>query len=417
MVDAQTQVFNEINSGFVDVKNESISKGLNTIQKKADLLSEVDDLEIKIGGDLQFDIRYSLNDASSLINDFYLRRARLNLEGKFQKIFGFRIKPNFAGSKLNIQDAYLDIKPVESLGIRAGKFKSPVGLELLQSATNLMFVELSLTNNLVPNRDLGVLLSGSFLGGTINYQAGLFNGVIDGSNSEGDDSNDKSFVARLFLQPFKQSELKILNGFGLGIGSSFETKTGTLIDPQLPSYKSAGRQTFFKFRSTSGDAEATVIAVGKYNRISPQAYFYAGRFGLLTEYVLVNQNVKLGSNSAELTNSAYQVAVSFLLTDDKASYKGVTPQFSFSPADGTWGAFELAFRYNALQVDEDAFPVYADDSKYPSETKGWAIGLNWYLNAFYKIVLNYESTQFTGIDGSKIIEDENILLLRFQFAY
>jgi hypothetical protein len=48
----------------------------------------------------------------------------------------------------------------------------------------------------------------------------------------------------------------------------------------------------------------SVIGAGTQYRLSPQAYYYAGPFGLRTEYVLSSQQVRLGSNMATLTNRA-----------------------------------------------------------------------------------------------------------------
>ena len=80
-----------------------------------------------------------------------------------------------------------------------GKFKAPVGLELLQSDSWTFFNERSLVSDLVPNRDLGVQVGGTIRDGAIAYAAGVFNGVADGgSSTNADFDSDKDVVGRVY---------------------------------------------------------------------------------------------------------------------------------------------------------------------------------------------------------------------------
>src|SRR5437867_4298090 len=78
-----------------------------------------------------------------------------------------------------------------TLRVRAGKMKSPFGIERLQSAQGLLFVERSLANNIVPNRDVGVQVHGELAQGAFGYQLALLNGVTDGGNIDGDTNDAK----------------------------------------------------------------------------------------------------------------------------------------------------------------------------------------------------------------------------------
>ena len=70
------------------------------------------------------------------------------------------------------------------------------------------------------------------------------------------------------------------------------------------------------------------MANGNRYLISPQAYYYVGPFGLLGEYVQTAQDVKNGNTFGEISTSAWQVAASYVITGEKASYKSVTPRKS-----------------------------------------------------------------------------------------
>ena len=50
-----------------------------------------------------------------------------------------------------------------------------------------------------------------------------------------------------------------------------------------------------------------------------------------------------------------------MLTGEDASYRGVTrPNHPFTVGSAGWGAWELVARYGELEVDDAAFPVFAD---------------------------------------------------------
>jgi hypothetical protein len=57
--------------------------------------------------------------------------------------------PDLGGIAPTIFDAYWDGKFVPQFTVRAGKFKPPIGLERLQSATDIAFAERGLPTNLV----------------------------------------------------------------------------------------------------------------------------------------------------------------------------------------------------------------------------------------------------------------------------
>ena len=177
-----------------------------TVSDKGVTLASADGANsIKLRGLVQLDSRVFFNDGGSVNNNgFIIRRARIISEGTFAKNFNFQIVPEFGGSSVALVDANLGwtIKP--ELQFKFGRFKSPVGLELLQSDSWTFFNERSIATNLVPNRDLGVLATGDVLGGKLNYTVGIVNGVADGAQTTNSDfDNEKDVVGRLWASPFK----------------------------------------------------------------------------------------------------------------------------------------------------------------------------------------------------------------------
>ncbi len=370
--------------------------------------------ELKLRGYVQADGRFVADDDTGNVTDtFTLRRVRPIFEGTLWKYYSFRIMPDFGGNTTVLQDAHLDANFLPEFRVRAGKFKSPFGLERLQSGTDIRFVERGLPTNLVPNRDLGVQLYGDLWGGVASYAVGYFNGVADGGSSNSDATDDKEFAGRLFFQPFK-NRFGPLQGLGVGIAGSYGDTHGV---EDLGAYRTQAQATFFSYRNDPV-APTIVSADGNHYRFSPQGYWYFKQFGLLGEYVRSVQDVELGAARDTLEHDAWQLLGSWVITGEENSFKSVTPKSSFDPFKGQWGAWELVARYSELDVDDDAFPVFASPTSRASLAEQWGVGLNWYLNRNYRVYANYEQTDFEGgATGGRDRNTEEAFFTRFQVSF
>jgi phosphate-selective porin OprO and OprP len=373
--------------------------------------------QLKLRGYVQADGRFWLGDDERPAADtFLLRRIRPILEGTLYEIFDFRIMPDFGEGQTRLFDGYVEARFTPAAKLRAGKFKPPVGLERLQSATDIVFVERALPSNLVPNRDVGVQLSGDLAAGRLNYAVGVFNGVADGGSGDTDTDDSKDAAARLFATPFAKEDGP-LEGLGFGIAASRGNQRGTAAAPALPIYRTPGQQTFFSYRTDGVASGGPTLADGARERFSPQAYLYRGPLGLMAEHVRSSQEVRRGTTTAELTHDAWQLAASWVLTGEDASFRGVPPRAPFDRETGAWGAVELVARFSALDVDDDAFPFFADPAVAASEATAWAVGVNWYLGRGVRLGANYETTSFEGGAPTGDREDERVLLTRLQINF
>ncbi len=384
----------------------------------------------KLRGVLHFDSRHYFDDVTpSTADTFLLRRVRPTLEGTLNGIFDYRFTPDFAGGRTIILDAFVAARLAPWATVTAGKFKVPVGLERIVSATDMRFIERGFPTSLLPNRDLGVQLGGNLAGGAASYSIGYFNGVSDGGSSDasGDVQNDTSgdWAARIFFTPFHSSAHYALRGLGFGIAGTYVDSTGSTATTLLPSYRTPGQQTFFSYRGTSGDVLGT-YADGERIRVTPQVYYTNGSFLALGEYARVSQDVTRvtptsGTRSESIDHSAWQVQLAWFATGEEQSIRGFKPTTVFSPKDGTWGAWELVARYHELDIDDDAFEgdanSFANPATAASKASAWGIGINWYLNQNYKWSLNYEVTSFDGGAATGDREDEKALLTRFAVGF
>ena len=423
---------------ILDRKQELVNEDVAAKQKAAPIVTASDkgfgiksadgQFEYRLRGLVHFDYRSfdGSAPASSIYDGFLARRIRPTFEGTVFGKYGFRFTPEFAESgdgsaisgisqnKSRVVDAYLDARFDPAYSFRFGKFKPFVGLERLQSGSDIKFIERSyVSNNILPNRDFGLSLYGEALDKKLNYAVGYFNGVKDGGENftSQDENNHKDFAARVFSTPFAGTD-SALAGLGIGIAGTWSQDSNS---NSLGSYKTAGQAyNFFAYTGTTSN--------GRRERIAPQAYYYKGPLGVIAEYAAVKQDVIKTSNSAtaSLTNSAWQIATSYLLTGEDASFKGVKPYNPFkSGAEGGWGAFELLARYQENNIDRDAVTFANTTNGYALGAKTWGIGLNWYLNEASRFSFNLERTKFSDLTRGTVLlgDTENFAVARYQLAF
>jgi phosphate-selective porin OprO/OprP len=360
------------------------------------------DSNLVVGAISQFDGRFFVGDDEDAHADqFGFRTLRLDLRGTVHDHFDFRILPDFAGSKLVVQDAYVDVHYSDVVKLRFGKFKVPFGIERLQNETSTTFTERGLPNNLVPNRDLGVQVFGEV--GVIAYQLGIFNGVADGGSSDGDATDDKEAAARVFVQPIK--------GLGFGGAATFGDKVANPAQPDTPVWKTSGQSTIFQYKDM-------VLADGRHWRATAQGYYYGGPFGLLAEYVRSVQHVVSNGTHDNVAADAWQAVAQYVITGDDATYNSVTPRHPFDPKTGAIGAFDVTARVAELrQTDGTVFALMADPTK--SARRAWSggLGVDWFANRSFRAVLDLERTWFTL--GAKVGDRaaETSIIGRVQLAF
>lgn len=396
---------------------------------------------IRLRGQLNADVRSygnSLAPSRSALTPgsegFFLRQVRPIVEGTLGGFIDYRLMPDFAGGRAILQDAYVVVRFKPWLALEAGKFKSPVGLERLQGDIDTRFVERALPDRFIPNRDVGVQLSGDLLGGRLTYQAAYLNGAPDGGSSDGNsapdaDNNDQKDIAlRLFALPFRDSQWFRLRAFGVGVGASFADQkgqvdgTGAATNALLAGYRTNGQQTFFGYRGST----TPTIAWGQRVRVSPQAYYYYGPLGVLAEYVAVRQDVRrvIGATDRQgtLQHSAWQLGLNWAVTGEEEGYRVPAPRQPYAVGGPGWGALELTARIAELRLDAEAFAGGANSFANPvgsaSRARAWTLGANWGLTQNFKLMFNYERTDFSGgAAGNADAPAESLLLTRFQFQY
>ncbi len=383
--------------------------------------------EINLHGQIQVDGRFPLSDDIDSGDDstFFVRRARPRINGRLGDFVDFELRWELADD-VYLTDAWGQLRLAgDAAKLRAGVFKMPIGLDRMMQSSDLWFMERSLTFNLTTGRDLGVELRGSLLGGALDYEVGVFNGINDGRRSrwEPDTNEGFDFAGWLVGRPFRHMEGSPLAGLALGLAGSVGSEDGAVDEAGggPVRYRTVARDEFFYL-----NAEDTRCDGERY-RWNPQLQYYLGPFGLLAEFLhskqdFVRGNETLGQEARTIETDAWMVEASWVLTGEDANFGAPLPARPFGHGGlGWWG---LAARYSALDTDEGAFEgdpetrLAADGSA--GDASAWGLSLIWYPIANFKWMLGFEQTLFNGDAGERGGGDrqtENVIQSRWQVAF
>jgi phosphate-selective porin OprO/OprP len=133
---------------------------------------------INLTGRLHFDARsidnnfgeFADRDSGAIGDRFTVRRARLGINGVFNKDFSYEMVTNLTGSNANatnsntstsfVDTAWVNYAAKPETQFRFGKFKQPYGLETLTSSNNISFMERSYQDQIAPGKQLGAMFHG-----------------------------------------------------------------------------------------------------------------------------------------------------------------------------------------------------------------------------------------------------------------
>ena len=390
---------------------------------------------VRLGGLLQADLREFVDEGSSTASKFLIRRARPYASGYFYDDWNYRLAPEFALASpvattysTTIADSFINYKPMEEIQVQAGKFKVPVSLEMNVGPAYTMFNERSVTENLTPNRDIGVMIHGLLWQGKLSWAAMVgANARNDTIDTGLDMASGNNGYFRLFAQPFKDetSIPEALHGLRLGIGGSlgYQTQSNAGTSALFTAYSTDGGNAFFNFPDG-------LNTQGERWRLTPQLYYSYGPFGLLGEFIAEKQGVSTsgvapGGGFTNYESTAWNVSANYVLTGEDATLDGIVPREPFDPENGGWGAWEMALRYDGMALGANMFRPVAQGGLGASATENatavngvsWAI--NWYLNRIIRLGLTVEYNAFTGggAPGTVVENNELGFLTRLQLMY
>jgi phosphate-selective porin OprO/OprP len=394
--------------------------------------SEDENFVLRLTGQMQADFRgYLDNHDTTDITTFLMRRARLGIEATLLKAYEFRLLPDFASTNSStagqVQDAYINVHYVDWLQVEGGKFKQPFSYEQLIQDRFVPFMERSMIDQLVPQRDVGAMIHGrNLLGNRLDYGVSIFNGEIN-NNPTTDQNNNKDLAWRVAVRPFEgEDPIEYLRGLQIGMAGTVGKEAESLSSLVL---RTPLQVPWFQFNSTAR-------LDGMRVRYSPEVVYFYGPLGAAAQYFSDDMQIRPNSvgpgfrELIDLPTQGFYVMTTYLLTGEvRREYSApVVPLRNFDPLHpiGSPGAIELVARVSKLHLNSKVFAPgpsnLSDPLKFSNGATETTVGVNWYLNAWVRLQFNWEHAWFEepvllGTNPGGRLKTQDTLATRFQVIF
>ena len=368
---------------------------------------------------------------SPLKSQFFIPRQRWYFTGRATKNVEFYTVINRGYGSLDLLDAFLNFNYDPRFQFRIGRTKTPTSYEYYQIAEgDLIAPERSLfIGNYAGNRQEGGMFHGQILDKSAEWAVGAFNGP---RRSFGDFNNDKDLYTFFNWRPFQHSDgLPGLKYFNVGGAYNFGNEDNpaqpqiftTQNDQSAPTSNAVVQSlspTFFKFNNN-------VVENGNRAQWAGWIAWYYKSFNILAEYDGAHQNYLITGQTrrTDLPIDGYSVTLYYFLTGEQITRRvDIKPRRNFAFKNGKLtgiGGIEAYGRYSTIDIGNVAFSGgLADRNLWASQAQAIDVGLNWYLNQYTKIYINYQHSMFgTPIYNgpSTFANSINLFNLRFQVFF
>jgi phosphate-selective porin OprO/OprP len=381
-----------------------------------------------LGGVFQTDYRY-YNESERADNRFDIRRAQIELTCHFNDWLKLNMEYELKNDVSDrLMDTYAEIS-FDGQALRIGHFKKPFSLEFQTSDAEVYFAERSMGNFLSPGRDVGVMISGSFLNHHIYYATGLFNADGEDTSGSGNDQDEPEVIGRLVCSPFAGGETDWLRNFQFGGSATFARMN--LSDLSLKVKSTGMVDTSRNIYELKHDTKFGVIQdVDDRWRIGLEAAWAWESLACQAEYIsLTYTSLKpAGSRTRDADFSSWYVSMLYFVTGEQPTFsKGVMdpfpPRNPFNLSAGNYGAFGIAARYDHFNGDRDWINPVSHVSV--DKAEAYSLAVNWILLPMHRIILDYTYTDLSdkirvkvNTDGSiDYIDKENAVTLRYSISF
>ncbi len=310
----------------------------------------------------------------------------------FDKGFEIQQQDSFA-----FFDYRLDIPFSEKINLSVGKQKEPISMERIMSMAQIPMQErTSVSDALMPSRNLGVVLSGTALNEHMTWAGGLFNDWIDSGSSFSNSASQA--IGRVTWLPFVSEDESNLIHLGFGMRYT-DAKEGLRYQTE-PEFNKAPI-----YVDTSVDG--TPFAANSAMLYNLEASWRKGPYWLAAEYVSNDVDAPaLGDPDF----SGYHITGSWILSGEMREYRKKTGIFGPVPVaksvnQGGWGAWEASFRWSSLDLTDGLIDG--------GEMDILSLGLNWWLTPVFTFNMNYRYITLDrfGVKGNSSGIMTRILLL------
>jgi len=432
LADSTTDIVDALVSKGVLTEEEGklISKGHVSAKDKAgkvidksgtlSLSSANGDSTIAINGRIQLDSRHFMDDnqRDTLAADgFDVRRAFMGVSGKIAKYYDYKVVANFGNAdststqKSNqLDEAFFGINYWKEASFRFGQQKMPFSLEEQTSSRFIDFQERSMLNTMVPGKEMGVQMHGTFSNG-IFYGAAISTG--EGfSKTESNTGDSSDVIGRIGINLAEAMGNKA-NVYHVAIAGSTGNQGNT---SHNASYNAEDRGASFIIQANSSKGR---------NRYGLEGALAMSSLKVQGEYMqreFTGLKTAIGANAinSDVDVDGYYLSTSWLITGEKYAdaYKGgkfdrINPLRDFNPDNISkgFGAWEVGARYSSV----DARDLGVTTTTAYNKADTYTVGLKWIPTPYVRVLLNYVGTEGEQVGGTKL--DQKAVTLRTQMDF
>lgn len=374
-----------------------------------------DKYAIKIGGRLHAQGSTHLNEGDLDPTDgTELRRARMEMSGTIQEDWRWAAEADFANNGARILDWWLSYTGIEDTALTAGHQKQPYSLSVEMSSNDIAFVERSIDNSLViPFVDRAIGLRMDTNGDNWFFAGGLFGESVGPTDSGAADGPEGWGAVGRFIYAPVITDDSIVH---LGVRGAHRLPADNRQSVRIQT-ETTNMSNLFVVNANINDLDNVTL-------FGPEIGLSYGPFTLLGEYNFA-QFEREGDTTLEFNSwhiglhwlfGAAPYAKSYRI--DAGEWKRPVPERDFSWANGGgWGAFELAARYAAIDMNDADFTGGSQDTT--------SLALNWYMNNNVRLMFDWTHILETDGLGQTVAtaavnaeaEGMDILQTRFQWTY
>ena len=290
-------------------------------------------------------------------------------------------------------DYRLDIPISDKINLSVGKQKEPISMERIMSMIQLPMQErTSVSDALMPSRNVGAVISGTALDQRMTWAGGVFNDWFDTGTSFSDGANQ--LVGRVTWLPFiTEDESNLLH---LGFGMRYTDANEGLRYSTEPEFNKAPLYVDASVNGALFAAESAML----YNL---EASWRKGPYWLHAEYVDNDVNAPAVGNP---DFSGYHVTASWILSGEMRAYNkragilGPVP-VAKTVNQGGWGAWEVGVRWSDLDLTDGLIDGGKMDIL--------SLGFSWWLTPVFNFNMNY---RFITLDRFGVEGDSSGLNVR-----
>ena len=389
---------------------------------------------------------------------FDVRRARIELKGKFYEYYDFQLSGDFAGQTngntgATLDQAWVNIGYYKPIQVRIGQFKVPLSMERKMSSNALDFMERSQHDTLGSFEDRGVMVWGVPKDG-LTYALAVVNGEGNKNRNDADSRVSKpEFQANgtvNFAQLMDNKDAVFHIGLGASTTDISKNNNGVTTTGDNTFWFAGGNQARTEARGVNYLKMPSLTSINgvsneiERKRYAAEAAVAYGPVKLVGEYNRNNFSGDLTANrSFDNSIDSWYLSALWNITGEKFAdfYKegvfgAVKPKNNFDFNTFSGGTWQIGVRYSTFDAGDFNNATFAsvngattsaangsvtttNTTNSTFEADAYTVGINFVPTPNTRFMLNYIETRFDTpilIEGSP--EDkEKAITFRSQFNF